>query len=55
MELTDIDYEVIEYVKRKWRESGTTAEFHILFSQARIEDEQIINEFLRLWLYGKNA
>ena len=54
-ELTHIDSDVIEYAKRKWHKSGTAAEFHILFSQLRIEDEQIIQEFLRLWLYGNST
>ena len=54
-DLTHIDCDVIEYAKCKWQQSGIVAEFHILFSQMQTEDKKIIQEFLRLWLYGKNA
>jgi len=50
-ELTNIDCEIVEYAKRKWGESGKSAEFHMLVIEERAAKEQLIREFLKLWLY----
>ena len=50
-DLTDIDYEIVEYAIRKWRESGKSFEFHVLQSSECKSKEHFIRSFLRLWLY----
>ncbi|MDR2569520.1 MAG: hypothetical protein LBD23_04360 [Oscillospiraceae bacterium] len=52
--LTDLDCEIIDYVKCKWSESGKAAEFTILLNDEWKENCMTIREFLRLWLYGKS-
>ena len=50
-ELTKNDCEIIEYAIYKWRESGKTAEFHILFHEELLDNSKMHQKFLKLWLY----
>jgi DNA-directed RNA polymerase specialized sigma subunit len=50
-DLTHIDCDVIEYAKRKWHKSGTTADFYMLFRNGCLKDGNFILQFLKLWIY----
>jgi len=49
--LSNIECKIIKYAKRQWRESSTSAEFHILMGEERVIDGRFIRELLKLWLY----
>jgi DNA-directed RNA polymerase specialized sigma subunit len=50
-DLTDIDRDVVDYAVRKWQASGDYAAIHVLHRDEWVENEKLVREFLKLWLY----